>query len=151
ETCASDEDCGNALVCAANKACVEQGAGGAICDTNHPCKASFACSHGTCVAVAATGAPCESAQSTCSLLKGDYCAPNAVCSQVGLANGGEACGAVDTQFVACAKSGVCKKPSPTSQKGTCVAAAADGQPCGDATNGPACIPPARCVNGACKL
>jgi hypothetical protein len=67
----------------------------------------------------------------------------AVCTPVVYAKVGEACGITGMMYAVCTASADCKM-----QK--CVAPATDGAPC-DATNGPGCLAPAKCVGGLCKL
>jgi hypothetical protein len=148
--CDVDDNCDYGLLCAKNGVCVSPGAGGAICDANHVCRASFICRGGTCVQAPAEGTACNPSAQDCSFAKGDFCDPTAqVCKPLGMVQGGQACGIVSQALALCAASGTCKVPAGLAQ-GTCVGASADGQPC-DATNGPACTPPATCDSGACKI
>jgi hypothetical protein len=147
--CTTTSNCDYGLVCA-NSLCVAPGAGGATCDAGHPCGGGFACLNGTCSAVLAAGATCDATAQNCDPLAGLICLPSTkVCATITFAAAGGACGLTSSGYVACSGKGFCKRAA-TSQTGTCVAAAADGQPCDD-NNGPNCVSPAVCTNGACKL
>lgn len=147
--CAVTGDCDYGLVCA-NMVCVAPGGGGASCDAGHPCGGGFACKAGTCSAVLAAGATCDATAQNCDFLAGLYCDPNTkVCAQVTTAAAGAACGLSASGYALCGARGFCRKAA-GAQTGTCVAAAADGQPC-DTTNGPLCTAPATCSGGVCKL
>ncbi len=148
-SCQGSSDCLEELACAGGK-CVAPAKAGAACSTSQPCEANLRCANGVCAQPLAAGATCEAgANDACDRLKGLFCdGVSKVCKEVKLANAGETCGLVDGTFVACGAAGNCKV-GPTGQ-GTCVAAAADGQPC-NTKDGPKCIEPAKCVNGVCTL
>lgn len=148
-TCQASNDCLDELTCAGGK-CVAPAKAGAACSSTLPCEAPLRCANGVCAQPLAAGATCEPGPNdACDRLKGLFCDPTSkACKEVKLANAGEACGLVNGTFVACAAAGRCKT-GPTGQ-GTCLAAAADGQPCSD-KDGPSCIEPADCVNGVCTL
>lgn len=151
--CERNEDCDAELGCA-NKKCVVFAKAGQACSASSPCVPTLACNKGTCAAPLAAGAACDGPvdQSTnpCDGLKGFYCHPiTKVCTSVGNAAPGAACGFIDNGVVVCSGGGHCKTTPPAVQ-GTCVAPAADGAACDD-TNGPKCVGPARCVSGLCKI
>jgi hypothetical protein len=71
------------------------------------------------------------------------------CINLTVASPGGSCGADlgRTSFTLCPASGSCS----ALLAGRCSAAAADNAPCNDADTGPKCLPPSRCVRGACAL
>lgn len=148
--CASTAGCQSGLVCASQK-CVAPAKAGASCSGSIPCEGALRCSKGVCTVPLAAGAACESGDDdACDRLKALFCDPTAkVCKEVKLAGPGEACGLVDGTFVGCAQGGKCKTSANTPQ-GTCLAAAADGQSCNEAS-GPGCLEPAKCVDGVCTI
>jgi hypothetical protein len=149
EACESDDDCEWELSCA-GQVCAKYVNVGESCDTNHPCLPPSECnSSGTCAKRGGPGASCDPAAQDCDLYQGLYCDLGKTCKQVGIVKDGEACGLVDGTFAICARSGKCKGGT-LLVKGTCLAAASDGGSC-DLVQGPNCLPPARCVDGACKL
>jgi hypothetical protein len=152
-TCERDEDCDTGLACAEKK-CVTLAKAGSPCTLTSPCVRSLSCNEGTCAVPLAGGAACEPStvdgQNPCDGGKGFFCHPQTkVCTSIGTAAAGGACGIVDQSFVICTNGGHCKTGTPPTS-GTCLAAAADGAACDD-TNGPKCIGPARCVGGVCKI
>jgi hypothetical protein len=156
-TCAKSADCDTGLVCGfgtgmTTGACVTPGAAGATCDAPHPCAGALSCVGGTCAQSAAAGAACDPTASNCDSTQGLFCHPiNKVCASAQFAKAGEACGfmlATGT-YAACSGNGRCTMPA-GSLTGTCEAPAADGAMC-DTTNGPTCLAPAVCTNGACKV
>jgi hypothetical protein len=147
--CADTSNCDYGLVCA-NTVCVAPGAAGATCDAGHPCGVGFVCKTGTCSAVLAAGATCDPVSQNCDPLAGLFCNPTTkVCAQITIVAAGAQCGLTPSGGAACGAKGFCRKPVGAAA-GTCVAAAADGQPC-DTVNGPSCTAPATCVNAVCKL
>jgi hypothetical protein len=80
-----------------------------------------------------------------------------MCALKELADAGQPCGTLSDSGVAtnCGDRGFCQKPA-DSGVGTCLAAAANGEPC-DTANGPDCQLPARCIitgggtSGTCAL
>jgi hypothetical protein len=150
EACTTDEDCEWDLACGSS-VCVTYASVGESCDPDHPCREPIACdSSGTCAKPGGAGASCEPTdQTTCDLYQGLFCGLDKTCKQLGINKDGEACGLVEGTFTVCARSGKCKGGG-MAGKGTCLAAAADGAAC-DLAQGPLCLPPARCVEGSCKL
>jgi hypothetical protein len=150
--CTIADDCDYKLTCASS-VCVTPGAVGAVCDGGHPCAAPNVCKGGTCAAPGEAGASCtpSAGGGDCDLPKGLFCNPQSmVCAQLTFAAPGAACGFVGGNVVACSGGARCKTSTASPFSGTCLAPAADGAAC-DATNGPDCVAPAECVNGACKL
>ncbi len=131
------------------------------CDQDHHCGPGVACVGlgktaltGTCqTQVSAPGAACDAANGTaaeCDPRLGLFCDGTGHCQAISLAGAGQACGTIsaDTQ-ASCSASGVCVVAAASDVGGICKAAAADNSPCdADATKGPGCITPARCVHGA---
>lgn len=142
--------CGANLECTASKcaAPVAHGAVGATCSSAAPCAANLTCFSGTCSVPTGVGKPCGSTAPACDSLKGLACL-SGVCSQSLAAEPGQACGLDGSTYTYCAGNGKCKTASGAS-KGTCLAAADDGQAC-DSTNGPNCKYGASCVNGLCTI
>ncbi|HXN33589.1 MAG TPA: hypothetical protein VN894_17090 [Polyangiaceae bacterium] len=142
--CYSDRDCEHGLVCYFT--CTSPVALGAACDgMKRQCPATLVCFDYTCRAPAPSGATCDPRADSCDRDHGLFCDPQTKsCSPFTLAEAGAPCGA----GTAC-KAGSCAT-DPSTQKSTCVANAADGATC-DATSGPFCMAPARCVDAACKI
>ena len=151
DACESSDQCAQTGLVCANKVCVARGDAGATCDkATHPCSSTLVCKDGTCVKPAAGGATCDAAQQNCDLTQGFFCNPTTkVCEAVTVASAGQPCGLTGNGYAVCGAGGFCKGAA-GAKPGTCLAAAADGQPCDD-TNGPQCTSPARCDNGVCKL
>lgn len=172
-SCTVDADCGRDLACATpagatTGTCAAYVGSGDACLTGvHPCEAGFACvgdapttsTNGTCVPLSASvGAACDGARKTmpnCSGEVGLACIPTAkgsavgTCQMVQLAASGAPCGDVGampiTGVIACGAGGECIGAG-SGTMGTCLAAAADGSACNsDATVGPPCLAPAKCV------
>jgi hypothetical protein len=154
-TCSADADCLAGVVCAkagnaATGSCTVPGTQGAACDATHVCLATLACAAGTCTATLGAGAPCSTTQ-PCDFLHGLYCNRTNVCAQIQTPAAGAPCGLfANGTFAVCVASGKCKMADGAAT-GTCEAPAADGVARCDAINGPPCLAPAACVNGACTL
>lgn len=151
--CERDEDCDSELGCA-DKKCVAFAKAGSPCSATQPCLRTLACNKGTCAQPLAAGAACDGpadqSQNPCDGAKGFYCHPQTkVCTAVGTAAPGAACGFIANGIVICTGGGHCKT-QPPALEGTCLAPAADGATC-DETSGPKCVAPARCVGGVCKI
>ncbi len=167
-------DCGRNMTCvipsgAASGTCAAFVTTGGSCLTGSmPCQAGLACvgdnvtqgTTGTCQPQANTaGADCDRSRRTapnCDFEYGLTCVPSAASSGVGtcqpmtLVAVGQTCGVFGTAPVTgeavCNAGGLCAKANATDATGTCVAAALDGKACNsDATVGPPCLPPAKCV------
>jgi hypothetical protein len=142
--CYSDRDCEHGLVCYFT--CMAPVALGEACDgMTRQCPATLVCFDYTCRAPALVDATCDPRADNCDRDHGLFCdAQTKRCSHYAVADVGASCGTGIT-----CKAGSCATDS-TTQKSTCVANAADGAPC-DTTAGPACMAPARCVDGACRV
>ena len=133
----------------------------------HPCQSGLICvgddettmTNGTCQAQGANiSAACDSSRKTaanCDANLGLACIPTAkgsgvgTCQAITLGATGATCGDIGmapiTGVADCSSGGLCKKAL-GSTSGTCVAAAADGAACdNDASIGPPCLAPAKCV------
>jgi hypothetical protein len=168
--CSVDADCGsrNQLTCSKAGTCVTYGELSASCDKNDPCSPGLSCVGadakkglaGTCNASAATvGAACDPATgATCDAMLLLTCdAATKQCVADTLVGASQVCGAVNGGAARCETSGTCVIPDAGVVDdagdagvdagpaiGTCLAAAANGSAC-DSANGPACVPPAKCV------
>lgn len=136
----------------------------------NPCQSGLACvgddetttppTTGTCQTQANTvGAPCDRSRKTmanCDFQYGLTCVPTAAGSSVGtcqpmtLVGPGATCGVLGSAPITgeaeCNAGGLCVKVNTTDATGTCLATAADGAACNtDATVGPPCLSPAKCV------
>ncbi len=142
--CYGDRDCEHGLVCYFT--CMAPVALGAECDgMRRQCPATLVCLNYACHLPSPAGAPCDPRGDACDRDRGLFCDPQTrSCSPYTLAEVGAPCGA----GMAC-RAGSCAT-NPSTQKATCVANAADGAAC-DATSGPSCMAPARCVDGKCKV
>ncbi len=149
--------CGPGLTCTSNK-CAAPIKSGAACDGTLPCEFGTGCTDGKCAALAATaGAACAAdgkGAPPCDLFAGLFCEPTSKkCKAFKFAGGGETCGydATASDFVLCAKDGVCKVAKAGDAQGKCVASAGAGTACStDAAVGPKCNEGLSCVSGTCK-
>lgn len=153
------DDC-SVTACARGARCLGAGKGCAAltssnepCDDSHPCDRGLSCvvaegaSAGVCeTAGTRVGVACGGKMPGCDATRGLSCAGEAgvkTCQPVGAAGPGMACGRLgDGSRIACA-AGTCVVPA-GADLGSCVALAADGDPC-DTAAGPDCMAPARCV------
>lgn len=142
--CYSDRDCEHGLVCYFT--CVAPVAPGAACDgMTRQCPASMVCLDYACVHPGAPGTTCDPRADACDRNQGLFCdAQDRRCVPYTLAAPGAPCGTGIT-----CRAGSCST-NPSTQTSTCIANAADGESC-DATSGPFCAAPARCVEGICKV
>jgi hypothetical protein len=149
-----------ALTATPTDVCVVEGAGGAMCNRDNPCQYGQSCvgstrtAMGTCMAsVTTAGATCDPTQVMgpgCERTNGLFCnTMTKLCTAVAYAADGAACGiGTDGNFTDCA-AGECfgYTTGRTPMPGVCKADAKEGAAC-DTTNGPNCLPPARCVTAA---
>ncbi len=142
--CDSDRDCASGLVCYFT--CMPPVALGEACDgMTRQCPQTLVCFDYVCSASASLGAPCEPRADRCDHDHEMFCDPIArACVHYVAVDPGSACGAGTV-----CRGGSCS-PEGTGDKSTCVANAKDGAPC-DASLGPSCTAPARCVAGFCKM
>jgi hypothetical protein len=130
---------------------------GAACGTDAPCTPGLNCvaastaAATTCQAAAgAAGAACGAGTAGCDGHVGLYCGGAAgarTCAPITYGGDGAACGLLADGTRAGCKAGQCYTASGLSiggELGTCKSYAADGAAC-DATLGPPCAAPARCV------
>jgi hypothetical protein len=150
--CTVDEGCTPGLVCA-NQKCVAPKELGNDCDQNNPCRAKLYCDKNSrkCTARAGLGAACGSDGNVCDLVQaGVACngfATAPTCQSVGVAKGGQPCGLVSGMLTVCVQLNECAGAT-LQQPGVCAGSAADGAQCNDSTH---CVPPAKCVEGLCRL
>jgi hypothetical protein len=112
-----------------------------------PCGPGRTCADGVCGPPAQEGEPCSALLGECDLWTAALvCNPfTSTCVAGAFAGPGEECGVEGEVPTACAASDC----YPSQLSGTCVARAADGEPC-DVDVGPACLPHAHCVDGVCE-
>jgi len=157
--------CPAGLQCSRKSTCAKVVAEGGACDDSKPCASGTSCYMAKCVKNAAAGATCDDALvkgPACDGFQGLACLGNK-CQKITLVAAGQPCGlefdgTAVKSFTLCEKNGWCKgldtAAKPPVLKGTCEAAAKDGDPCvADATflKGPGCLEPAECVAGKCTL
>jgi hypothetical protein len=142
--CTSDGQCSGNLFCISGQ-CGMPGGAGATCSSTAPCVNSLACAGGRCAIAAKAGEACSSTL-PCDGHAGLTCR-NSVCQNLQYVAKGQPCN--PAQGRECGQSGFCKGSTSTAD-GTCLAFAADGAAC-DTTNGPICMPYARCASGFCKV
>ena len=142
--CFSDRDCDDGLVCYFT--CVAPVGLGEACDgMARQCPSTQVCLNYTCAAPGQAGAPCNPRADHCDRDHGLFCdAQTKACAHYTFADPGAPCGTGTT-----CRAGACIA-APGTEKSLCVANAADGSEC-DATLGPPCMAPARCVEGVCRL
>ena len=150
-SCANDKNgCDAGLACSTSGTCAVPATAGGACSDDKPCQIPLGCLGGTCAELPGPGEACDPTTKPCDLfLQASFCNPmTQKCQEVTFADAGEPCGVVDgTKLVACAKAGHCNAPMGM-MEGICEPAAADGAACDMDT---ACLSPAKCVSGACKL
>jgi hypothetical protein len=149
QTCAADSDCVVGLVCTGDHVCRAPAGAEAPCDATHPCAMPLRCADGACKVALDMGASCEPSQDRCNIYAGLLCDPaSKTCTPWSSAQVGQACGYTATGYALCKASGACTSSAAVS--GSCLAAIDDGASC--SPDGPArCLPPARCIAGACRL
>jgi hypothetical protein len=141
--CDSARDCRYGLVCYFT--CMHPVAQGDMCDGMlKQCPETMVCLNYKCVVPAQREAACQPNADPCDHDHGLYCDPEAkVCSPYKVADFGAPCGA----GTVCGR-GTCL-PDDATGTSRCLASVAEGSRC-DATHGPACLGPAKCVNGQCR-
>jgi hypothetical protein len=106
-------------------------------------------SMGNCTPAGGAGAACDPQEKDkpgCDLAHGYFCHPiTKVCQDMELVQAGDPCGVVLSGYALCTQSSFCKLIATT---GTCLAPAQEGKACNN-TDGPLCVPPAKCENGVC--
>lgn len=146
-------DCAFGLYCA-NTTCAKKVALGGDCNASSKrCIGILDCVQGKCKEPLPPGAACGAVGSaTCDVSKEVVCKPTAPTDPAGTcvpfleAKLGEPCGIDSTKltFTVCSK-GQCM---PSETKGTCVAHAADGEPCSTLIP---CLAPALCLDKVCTV
>jgi len=152
------EPCGHGLDCQLHHACIRKVCSpmrkpGEPCDLTHWCDSGLACFAGVCGKERGPGEPCEVGEGQCGIVPVwlECVAPAGgtmgTCQPARSAGTGEACGPVPdgNHDVQCRAHGRCTS---FTEPGTCVAAAADGQPCDERIP---CLLGAFCVNGTCQV
>jgi hypothetical protein len=142
--CDSARDCQYGLVCYFT--CLRPVVEGDMCDGMlRQCPETLICLDYKCVAPARQRAPCSPNADQCDHDHGFFCHPEEkVCAPYAVADVGALC----SGGTIC-KRGACL-PDETTDTSRCVASVPDGANC-DATHGPTCLAPAKCVNGQCRL
>jgi hypothetical protein len=153
-SCTSDDGCTTGLVCA-NNTCVMPGLQGAACAPDkQPCRSDLYCNGmSVCAPHVGVNGSCADSSAACDITQGLACdtlRANPVCKTVGVAQGGAACGNVNSTLTLCVALDACPGATLT-QPGVCASPAGDGQACGNSNSGHNCIAPANCVNGVCRL
>jgi hypothetical protein len=144
DPCTKNADCASGLVCATGVCKTPVDAGGQ-CTDKSDCASGLTCKSGTCALPGGAGAPCSVTAQDCDTTAGLFCSTNAVCTSVGTASAGQACGVINGTYVVCTGGGYCKG----GLQGTCEAPAANGAAC--SPTGPTCLSPAQCLNSTCEL
>jgi hypothetical protein len=110
------------------------------------------CQGGVCAQPVGFGATCDPVHDGCNLMMGLSC--NTIthtCDKVQFGGGGARCGTtIQGRLSPCLGEGICRSSGVGATEGVCVAATTDGAAC-DASTGPACLPPAVCAGGTCRL
>jgi hypothetical protein len=144
--CQVPGDCSRGLVCTADNHCRAPAAVGGTCDDDHPCRYPLLCDGGRCAQGLAAGATCSINADRCDRYAGQYCNVSNRCESWLNAAVGQPCGYTSGAYHFCTASASCSEPV---SGGTCQAALPDGAAC--SASGASCLPPARCVDGACSL
>jgi len=163
QPCDTPFDCVNGLECTttqcpgdggactggARSICVDPMGAGSACDNPVECESPLSCVQGACASLLELGAPCDNGM--CDSAKGLICAINPdggaqACVQATFVPTGDPCNSTGFPPTFCGASGSCQSATGVAANvGTCAAAPADGQPCGNAL----CMPLAICVGGTC--
>ena len=151
-TCVVDEDCTFGATCfgqGTGRKCATPATAGGTCNgTDKPCQQGLFCGSGKCSAAQTVGSACTLGSATCDSTTGLYCdAKTQKCVATKLAQVGQACGFLNNTKVQCAGGSSCFASGQARQ---CIAAAADGAPCGlgSTSSGPGCLAEARCTTGS---
>ncbi len=145
--CTEEAGCASGLTCAGGS-CVAFGGIGSACGAKQPCRRDLICRNATCGKPLEAGQPCDPLRQECNMVAGLYCGKSKLCGQASTAKAGEACGLFASNGVAvCTGGATCTNMLAS---GLCQAPAPDGAAC-DAQKGPACMAPADCVGGVCKI
>jgi hypothetical protein len=161
DACESSSNCIYGMACpliapALVGVCTVRGGVGDSCSNALPCQGGLACIGsstsegrlGQCeVGQTAIGAACDTEVGPgCDGEQYLFCSFGS-CQKESVAGPGELCGTLaGVAEVRCAAGAVCIFPSEDGP-GTCVAAAADGEPC-DLVAGPPCLSPSKCVSAS---
>lgn len=160
ESCDSDAGCLAGLHCGSGGKCVRKGMAGDPCGgENQECGSLLSCLQGKCASPLAAGTACSNTNE-CVRDLGQLCAPNLpnkssaesvpVCRAAILAVTGEVCRQGDNLIAYCPGGNAnCLKDSEGTYR--CAPAAQDGEPCGEVAGKRACMLPATCVAGTCRL
>ena len=162
ESCQDDAACLAGLHCNQKGKCVRQGGLGEACGgENQECGTLLACLGGKCAPPIVAGGMCSTTDQ-CARAAGQVCVattasvgntlalPIAQCRSSVLGAPGTVCREGDnlTSYCAGGQDNCIKENDGVFR---CVAPAMDGQACGKNANGRACVMPAMCVAGTCKL
>ena len=164
----TDNGCAPDMSCiAATMECEVPVVAAGACDRTMPCAVGLICvgataaKMGSCMpAIEQLGAACDpqhAIAADCDAAAGLECDMTSLkCVMVPFADPGAPCGTIGSTVTRCSGGATCNIPG-TTGAGTCLAPAVDGGSC-DSTDGPDCLPPARCVPtasgstaGTCQL
>jgi hypothetical protein len=169
DPCRANFECGHALICVipsgmTSGTCTARVPVDGPCLTGvAPCGSGLSCvgentstgDMGTCEPAGVENDMCDVLKQdlpACDNSRGLSCLPAGMgrtCQPMTLVGPGEMCGPMGvmfTSFQQCTAGALCRKDHLTDKNGICVAPAGDGEPCdSDATIGPPCLDPARCV------
>lgn len=142
--CDSARDCQYGLVCYFT--CMRPVGPGDMCDGMlKQCPETMVCFNYKCIVPAQRGASCEPNADHCDHDHGLFCDPEEkICLPYKVAGIGAPCGT----GIVCGR-GTCV-PDEGTETSHCVQNLPDGSRC-DRTRGPACLGPAKCVNGQCRV
>jgi len=140
--CQRDSQCQRGLVCGQSHCVVPMTLGGA-CSDARPCRRSLLCRNGACAAKATEGSTCAAHTDCAGGLLCNF--DKFVCGRA-IASDTRCSGAEpDGSVLYCAAGSTCAQDT-----SMCVPTAADGQSC-SANGPPACLWPAFCAAGTCRL
>jgi hypothetical protein len=152
QACSLQKPCALGTSCASGK-CESDGASGDACGLGKaPCGVGLYCKTASCAPVLKVGDTCNPAApaSECDPIAGLYCdTMSRKCMAFKIVDAGQACGQGMDGIAMCAEAGTCSGTAPSFK---CVAAAADGAACGNATpDNLNCVSPAGCAAGVCRV
>lgn len=147
ESCMRSTDCPANHTCKAYR-CVPANGPGQPCGPEQACSGLLMCRQNQCAPSASEDEACTA--SDCSNKLGLSCDPQSnTCKAIEAAAPGQPCGQIEGKVVFCAAAGMCKG-YPQQAQGTCVEPVPEDRPC-NVSSGPACIPPASCIDGWCRM
>ncbi|MEY4579991.1 MAG: hypothetical protein RL701_4694 [Pseudomonadota bacterium] len=148
--CRASSDCVLGFVCSAGFVCAAGRRLDESCNEREPCAFPSTCAVGRCSAALGSGAACDFSNDRCDRYNGLACSGSpALCRPWLQAPAGQPCGSTAVGWVECYAGARCGIAAGATA-GTCEGPVTDGATCVP-VSGPACLSPARCIGGVCRL